>query len=138
MDESKRELTKRLRRERRWPAASKFKDETVMNLRGEGMTRDNAREEAWRRMADTFPPLPAAEPVSEPAAADEQDTDVDCWEELDWVGEAAGGEVSRWQAKFAITLPDDARAALIGEELMYFWAMGLMAKIPQVPAQAPA
>ena len=57
MTESKIELTERLRREGRWSEASLFKDETLRKLRSDGMTKADAGEEAWRRMAAKFPPL---------------------------------------------------------------------------------
>ncbi|HBO43784.1 MAG TPA: hypothetical protein DD670_07600 [Planctomycetaceae bacterium] len=58
MDESKIDLTERLRREGRWSEASKAKDETISRLRKEGMKRVDASDEAWRRIAEQFPPLP--------------------------------------------------------------------------------
>ena len=61
MEESKIELTERLRRENRWAEASQFKDEMVRTFRSEGMKRAEAGEEAWRRMAEKYPPLPVAE-----------------------------------------------------------------------------
>lgn len=56
MNESKIELTERLRREGRWPEASRFKDEALRKLRSDGMTKADAAEEAWRRMAAQYPP----------------------------------------------------------------------------------
>ncbi|QDT50432.1 hypothetical protein Pan258_44910 [Symmachiella dynata] len=61
MEESKIDLTERLRRENRWAEASQFKDELVRTFRSEGMKRAEAGEEAWRRMAEKYPPLPVAE-----------------------------------------------------------------------------
>ena len=76
MQESKIELTERLRRDGRWSEASKRKDEIVQQLRAEGMTRNAAGEEAWRRTGDEFPPLlSTADPKVEPErldAAEEQ------------------------------------------------------------------
>lgn len=57
MNESKIGITERLRAEGRWDEASTFKDETLRTLRGEGMTKAEAREGAWRRMAEKYPPL---------------------------------------------------------------------------------
>jgi hypothetical protein len=57
MLESKIVLTERLRREGRWGEASKFKENTVNELRAGGMKRAEAVEEAWSSMADAFPPL---------------------------------------------------------------------------------
>jgi hypothetical protein len=65
--ESKIELTERLRLEGRWPQAALFKDETLRQLRSDGMTKADAAEEAWRRMAEKFPPLPDAQQIPEPA-----------------------------------------------------------------------
>jgi len=50
MNESKIDLTDRLRREGRWAEASKFKDAVVRELRAQGMRKTEAVEEAWRRM----------------------------------------------------------------------------------------
>jgi len=57
MNESKIELTERLRREGRWEEATRFKDEVLRKLRSDGMTKADAAEEAWRRMAAQYPPL---------------------------------------------------------------------------------
>jgi hypothetical protein len=123
-------LTERLRREGRWAEASKFKDETVKKLRKEGMRRAEAGEQAWLRMAEAYPPLPAPEPIPGPSAEDEQATDVAEHGVTQLACGAAEGEVERWQEEYGVTLPDDARAALIGEVVAYCWAMGLMGKIP--------
>ncbi len=65
--ESKIELTTRLRAEGRWAEASKFKDETVKSLRASGMKRNEAGDLAWQRMAEAYPPVPAAKPTCKPA-----------------------------------------------------------------------
>jgi hypothetical protein len=57
VNESKIELTERLRREGRWEEATLFKDAKVKELRAGGMTRADAAEEAWRLMAAQYPPL---------------------------------------------------------------------------------
>ncbi|NQT37596.1 MAG: hypothetical protein HQ581_08915 [Planctomycetes bacterium] len=100
MDESKIDLTERLRREGRWAEASKFKDETVKKLRKEGLKRAEAGEQAWRKMAEAYPPLPAAEPIPETAAEDEQATDLAEDELTQLVCDAAEAEVERWQEKY--------------------------------------
>ncbi|MCC6126017.1 MAG: hypothetical protein IT426_13715 [Pirellulales bacterium] len=70
MNESKINLTTRLRREGRWAEASKFKDETLKKLRGEGVKRAEAGEKAWERMAAMYPPLaPNVEAAPETALA---------------------------------------------------------------------
>jgi len=130
MDESKIDLTERLRREGRWAEASKFKDETVKKLRKEGLKRAEAGEQAWRKMAEAYPPLPAAEPIPETAAEDEQATDLAEDELTQLVCDAAEAEVERWQEKYGVTLPDDARASLAGEVVAYCWALGLMGEVP--------
>ncbi|NLF06359.1 MAG: hypothetical protein GX594_00025 [Pirellulaceae bacterium] len=61
MQESKIELTERLRREDRWGEASKRKDEIIRLLRADGMKRAEASEEGWRRIAAEYPPLPEPE-----------------------------------------------------------------------------
>lgn len=68
MSESKIELTERLRREGRWSEASKFKDTVIKECRARGVKKAEAAEHAWEEMARAFPPLPAAQPPSEPAA----------------------------------------------------------------------
>jgi hypothetical protein len=66
MTESKIELTERLRHEGRWSEASQFKDEALRKLRSDGMTKADAADEAWRRMAAQYPPLAhIGEPVPE-------------------------------------------------------------------------
>ena len=49
MDESKIELTERLRREGRWGEASRFKDEALRACRAKGNTRAVATPPAGRR-----------------------------------------------------------------------------------------
>lgn len=63
MNESKVELTDRLRREGRWSEASQFKDQVLRGLREAGVKRNDAGDEAWRQMAEQFPPLPAEDAV---------------------------------------------------------------------------
>ena len=58
MNESKAELTDRLRQEGRWSEASKFKDTALADFKAKGMTREEAGEAAWQAMAEEFPPLP--------------------------------------------------------------------------------
>jgi hypothetical protein len=55
--ESKIELTERLRKEGRWSEASVFKDAEVKRLRSEGVRSVEAKEQAWRLMAEKFPPI---------------------------------------------------------------------------------
>ncbi|MFZ1934209.1 MAG: hypothetical protein WCB27_13485 [Thermoguttaceae bacterium] len=62
MEESKIELHDRLRREGRWNEATVWKDAKIKELRATGMKRADAKEKAWRLMAEKFPPLPKPEP----------------------------------------------------------------------------
>jgi hypothetical protein len=57
VNESKIALTERLRREGRWNAASKFKDDALRDFRAKGMKRDEASEAAWDAMEQAFPPI---------------------------------------------------------------------------------
>lgn len=79
MKESKIELTERLRREGRWEEASRFKDDTVKRLRGEGTKRAEAADAAWDAMAEKYPPLPPAEPKcpEPPPEVETDDSDLD-------------------------------------------------------------
>lgn len=76
MNESKIALTERLRRERRWEAASAARDQVRRELRASGATRAAANDAAWEAMAERFAPLsaaqpsPAAEPVVDEPAPD--------------------------------------------------------------------
>jgi len=63
MNESKIELTERLRAEGRWAEASKFKDTALADFRAKGMKRDEAAAAAWEAMAEAFPSLPEADAV---------------------------------------------------------------------------
>lgn len=56
MNESKIELTERLRREGRWAEASKFKDMVLADCRAKGFKRDEASDAAWEAMERAFPP----------------------------------------------------------------------------------
>ncbi len=115
MNQSKIELTERLRREGRWAEASQFKDQTVKKLRAGGMKRTEAGEQAWQKMAEAYPPLrPPA-----PAAASEEVAD-ECEEEMQRLFDVAESELNCWQQKYGITLSDDARTALVWDILMNF------------------
>lgn len=67
MNESKIELTERLRASGQWSEAARWKDEEIKNLIAGGMKRAAAREEAWRRMAAKYPREAAAtvEPLAD-------------------------------------------------------------------------
>ena len=64
MTESKIELTHRLQSEGRWNEASEFRDKVRSEQREAGRPRAEANEEAWSRMAEKFPPLPAPQPIN--------------------------------------------------------------------------
>ena len=65
MNESKIELTERLRAEGRWIEASNFKETARADLRTKGMGRQEAVEASWEAMAEAYPPLPVAEATQE-------------------------------------------------------------------------
>ena len=67
MNESKIELTERLRAEGRWVEASNFKETVRADLRAKGMARQEAVEGSWEAMAEAYPPLPVMEATAEPA-----------------------------------------------------------------------
>jgi hypothetical protein len=107
VNESKIELTERLRREGRWEEASRFKDETFKKLRSEGMTKADAKEESWRRMAAKYPPLDSIDesvteapnatigeplPAQEPRGT-EHDIDIDAL--LDRIGDGRSSDLVR-------------------------------------------
>jgi hypothetical protein len=71
MNESKIELTERLRREGRWAEASKFKDTALADFRAKGMKREEAAEAAWAAMAEAYPPLANGGELA-PAVPDEE------------------------------------------------------------------
>ncbi len=90
MTESKIGLTERLRREGRWSEATRFKDETIAQLRSEGMKRIDAATEAWKRTAEKYPPLAETDSVETTAAVqqpEEAGDDVDVDALLDRVGD---------------------------------------------------
>ena len=57
MNESKIDITHRLQKDGRWAEASKFKDDYIAKLRGEGMTRREAQANAWAAMEQKYPPI---------------------------------------------------------------------------------
>jgi hypothetical protein len=66
MNESKIELTERLRAEGRWTEASNFRETARADFRTKGMGRQEAVEAAWEAMAEAYPALPEA--TAEPAS----------------------------------------------------------------------
>ncbi|MHB8953845.1 MAG: hypothetical protein ACYC4U_12820 [Pirellulaceae bacterium] len=125
MNESKIELTERLRREGRWAEASWFKDEIVKKLRAEGMKRREAGEQAWREMAKAFPPVvpPTIYPL---------------WDDKDNAyGTAIGDfydlaqqDVRQWQSDHDITLAHAAEKHLILMLLVPYWCAGTLRMAP--------
>jgi len=65
MKESKIVVTERLRQEGRWEEASQYRDEVRRVLRSQGKPRAEAAEAAWDAMMAKYPPLLAAEPISD-------------------------------------------------------------------------
>ncbi len=76
MNESKIALTERLRREGRWNAASKFKDEALKDLRSNGMKRDQASEAAWEAMEQAYSPIAAVAATADMQAEVATDTRI--------------------------------------------------------------
>ena len=76
MNESKIALTERLRREGRWDAASKFKDDALRDFRAKGMKRDEASDAAWEAMEQAFPPTAAVASTTDIRAEEAIDTRV--------------------------------------------------------------
>ena len=76
MNESKIALTERLRREGKWNAASKFKDDALRDFRAKGMKRDEASEAAWEAMEQAFPPTAAVASTVDIRAEEAIDTRV--------------------------------------------------------------
>jgi hypothetical protein len=72
MLESKIAVTERLRREGRWTEASEFREQERQRLRQEGMGKEEAKEEAWRLMAERFPHSSTMAP-ERTASSDEMD-----------------------------------------------------------------
>ena len=76
MNESKIALTERLRREGRWDAATKFKDDALRDFRAKGMKRDEASDAAWEAMEQAFPPTAAVASTTDIRAEEAIDTRV--------------------------------------------------------------
>lgn len=76
MNESKIALTERLRREGRWNAASKLKDDALRDFRSKGMKRDEASVAAWEAMERAFPPTDAVASPADIRAEEAIDTRV--------------------------------------------------------------
>ena len=84
------------------------------------MKRAEAGEEAWRKMAEAYPPL-----------VPEQSGDAAIEETTQRICTASSGKVGLWQQKYGVTLPDDARDTLAGEVVAYCWVLGLMGNVPE-------
>lgn len=76
MNESKIALTERLRREGKWSAASKFKDDALRDFRAKGMKRDEASDAAWEAMEQAYPPTDAVASTADIRAEEPVDTQV--------------------------------------------------------------
>ena len=79
--ESKIELHDRLRRQGKWNEAALWKDAKIKELRASGVKRAEAKEEAWRLMAERFPPPP---PAPEPDELDDEDFDDEDFDDEDF------------------------------------------------------
>jgi len=86
VNESKIALTERLRREGRWDAATKFKDDALRDFRSKGMRRDEASEAAWEAMEQAYPPIAAVAPTADMQAEVVTDTRIQGPSEIpsDW------------------------------------------------------
>lgn len=71
MNESKIDLTNRLKKEGRWEEASLWKDKKIRKLRGASKKRPEAQALAWGEMAREFPPIeiPREEDVHLPSGS---------------------------------------------------------------------
>lgn len=76
-NESKVEATDRLRREGRWPEASKFREDTRQKLRAEGMPKAEVNEAAWLAMIQAFPPLDSSVDEVETSISWPDDVDIE-------------------------------------------------------------
>jgi len=100
--ESKIGLHDRLRRQGQWGEASVWKDAKIKELRAQGMKRAEAKEEAWRLMAERFPPPPPApEPDEEPDEYEDEldDDDLDVEALYMWLNDHFGGDWNPFLAK---------------------------------------
>ena len=118
MNESKSDLTDRLRREGRWAEASLRKDAIKNELRATGMPRREAGEEAWKRIAEEFPPLPEPDATGEPNTADgdpadakkKYDAQLDRY--YDILTKNVRKVIASFVSSFEVELTDDARRSL--------------------------
>ena len=96
MNETKIELTERLRAEGRWAEASNFKETARADFRAKGMGRQEAVEAAWEAMAEAYPPLPVAAVPADPGAPEAAATDASPipWPDLPTVGDF--GDEVKW------------------------------------------
>lgn len=76
VNESKIALTERLRREGKWNAASKFKDDALRDFRAKGMKRDEASDAAWEAMEQAFPPIASVASTTDIRVEEPIDTQV--------------------------------------------------------------
>jgi hypothetical protein len=86
VNESKIELTERLRREGRWAEASKFKDSVLAERREKGFKRDEASNAAWEAMEQAFPPIVTETATGDTGEEEATDTRVQGLSEIpvDW------------------------------------------------------
>ena len=118
MAESKIELHDRLRATGLWSEAAAWKDGRIKELRAQGMKRAEAAEEAWRLLAEKYPPEPAevepadvqpSEPTSDVANRAITRADLD-----EWLQSAVEHEVQKCLNQYGATLGTDAMEELVG------------------------
>lgn len=73
-------ISRRLQRQKVWREASTYKDARIRELREGGMRREDAQEQAWREMAERWPP-PGAPPFEEKEPAAEETVEQETVEE---------------------------------------------------------
>ncbi len=142
MNESKIEWTKRLMREKRWEAASAYRDSKRTELRASGKTKREASELAWEEMATAFPPLdpaPGLDPDNMTATAVEDEPEPEplgpaelaCFPPVGHpVRTVADTDMMVWHDEHGIVLPESARDYLV-MLLAYYWGCGAEGVVPQ-------
>jgi len=108
MNESKIELTERLRAEGRWAEAARFKEVARADFRAKGMKRAEAVEAAWEAMAEAFQPLSVAEGPADPDVPEAAATDAAPipWRDLPTVADFA--DEVRWVHQQYIRIVEEA------------------------------
>jgi hypothetical protein len=126
MEESRIEITDRLRREGRWAEASKFKQAKFNQLKAEGIRGEERKDQAWDALELAFPPLPEPEP-EEPKELEDFVGDFDLGAadlplEMEWV---ANHPKLIDDTKAAKDYPEPPNAKALN---MFHWAQGAKTK----------